>query len=216
MQACNAAPSGVYLLTPDTVDTDTLLAATQAALAAGIGWLQYRNKQAPLPLRHAQAQALRALTRRHGAKLIVNDDAALAAAVRADGVHLGRNDVGAAAARLQLGAAAVLGCSAYDAFDRAEAAWQSGADYVAFGSVFASTVKPLAVRVPLALLTRARRAGMQVAAIGGIDATNIGRVAAAGAHAAALISAVYDAPDPGAAAAALIAAFDAGSREFIH
>ena len=123
-------------LTPDTLDTTALLAATQAALAAGIRWLQYRNKLAPAALRRAQASALRELTRMHGARLIVNDDPQLAAEVQADGVHLGRDDGSVAEARAHVGATAVVGVSAYDDFDRAQAAWRAGAVYVAFGSVF--------------------------------------------------------------------------------
>lgn len=216
MDPRNAAPAGVYLLTPDTLDTTALLAATQAALAAGVRWLQYRNKVAPTAVRREQARALRDLTRMHGAGLIVNDDAQLAAEVQADGVHVGRDDGSVADARAHVGATAVVGVSAYDAFDRAQAAWLSGADYVAFGSVFGSAVKPFAVRAPLDLLTRARRGGMHVVAIGGIDASNIGDVAVAGAHAAALISAVYDAADPGTAASRLIAAFAGGRGHFNH
>ena len=212
----NAAPTGVYLLTADMLDTAWLLARTRAALAAGIGWLQYRNKLASVALRREQAHALRQLTRAHRARLIVNDDARLAVEVQADGVHLGRDDGDLTEVRTVVGTAATIGVSGYDDFERARRVWQTGADYVAFGAMFASAVKPEAVRAPLALLSRARAAGMHVVAIGGIDAENIGRVAAAGAQAAALISAVYDASDPGAAAARLVAAFAAGRETFTH
>jgi thiamine-phosphate pyrophosphorylase len=208
------APAGVYLLTPDTPDTARLVAISAAALAAGVRWLQYRNKTAPAALRREQAQALRALTRAHGAQLIVNDDAHLAIEMAADGVHIGRDDGSIADVRAIVGPAAVLGVSAYNDFERARAAWRSGADYVAFGSMFASAVKPNAVRASLDLVTGARSAGMHVVAIGGIDGSNIAAVAGAGAHAAALISAVYDARDPAAAAAQLCAAFDAGRAAF--
>jgi thiamine-phosphate pyrophosphorylase len=202
--------TGLYLLTPDWDDTPRLLTATAAALAAGVRVLQYRHKQAAAALRHAQAVALRALTRDHGALLLVNDDAALAAAVGADGVHLGRDDAAPALAHAQLPPDALVGASCYDDFGRAQAAAAQGADYVAFGSVFASATKPQAVRTPLALFARARAAGLHAVAIGGIDAGNIAQVAVAGAQAAALISAVYDAPDPGAAARRLIEEFQQG------
>lgn len=208
------APEGVYLLTPDTSDTQHLLEATRAALSVGVRWLQYRNKRACAELKLEQAQALRALTRQHAARLIINDDAELAARVQADGVHLGRDDSGVDAARVRLGADAVIGVSAYDDLARAQRAWCCGADYVAFGSMYASVTKPHAVRAPLGLLGQARRSGMRVVAIGGINASNMAAVAAAGAQAAALITDVYDAPDPGAAAQRLIAAFIYGSKEF--
>jgi thiamine-phosphate pyrophosphorylase len=191
---------GVYLLTPEWDDEQQLLDCTAGALAAGVGLLQMRRKSGSTPQRLALARRLRELTHRHDAVLIVNDDIELALAVGADGVHLGRDDGDPAAARRRLPATAILGVSCYNDLERARAAIAAGADYVAFGSVFASATKPDAVRAPVSLLTRARAAGQHVVAIGGIDETNIAQVAAAGAHAAALISAVY-APDPVADAA---------------
>lgn len=205
-QRC-AAPQGVYLLTPDTADTVRLLKATQAALVAGVRWVQVRHKSDNAALRRTQACALRALTREHGAHLIVNDDAKLAYEVEADGIHVGRNDGEPAAIRALVGPRCCIGVSCYDSFERAQWAWREGVDYVAFGAMFPSRVKPGAVRASLGMLGQARAAGMHVVAIGGIDAANTQQVAAAGAHAAALISAVYDAPDPGMAAAQLITAF---------
>ncbi|GIL05590.1 MAG: thiamine-phosphate synthase [Betaproteobacteria bacterium] len=207
------APRGVYLLTPDWTDTPRLLATTAAALAAGVRWLQYRNKSADAATRRAQALALRELTLAHGAKLVVNDDIGLAIEAHADGVHVGRDDPDPRPRLAREGVAMVVGVSCYDDFARAQAAVAAGADYVAFGAVFASPTKPAAVRAPLALLSRARAAGMHAVAIGGIGADNIAQVAAAGAHAAALITAVYDAADPGAAARELISKFKAGEYE---
>jgi thiamine-phosphate pyrophosphorylase len=208
------APRGVYLLTPDWDDTDRLLEATAAALVAGVRWLQYRNKRADAATRRAQAAALRELARAHGARLVVNDDVALAIEARADGVHVGRDDPDPRPQLARAAIAMLVGVSCYDDFARAQAALAAGAGYVAFGSVFASPTKPAAVRAPLALLAKARAAGMHVVAIGGIGADNIAQVAAAGAHAAALITAIYDAADPGAAARTLISNFKSGEDEY--
>ncbi len=208
------APRGVYLLTPDWDDTARLVDATAAALAAGVRWLQYRNKRAEAATRRAQARALRELARAHGARLIVNDDVELAIEARADGVHVGRADPDPRPQLARAGVAMLVGVSCYDDFARAQAAVASGADYVAFGAVFASPTKPAAVRAPLALLARARAARMHVVAIGGITEENIAQVAAAGAHAAALITAIYDAADPGAAARTLISNFKSGQDEY--
>ncbi len=207
-------PAGVYLLTPDWTDTPRLLAAGDAALASGVRWIQYRNKRADLALRRCQAVALRELTQARGARLIVNDDADLALHAQADGVHVGRDDVDPRPFLERQGRRPLLGVSCYDDFERALQAVRSGADYVAFGSMFASTTKPAAVRAPLGLLSRARADAMHVVAIGGIDAGNIAQVAAAGAHAAALISAVFDAADPAAAARDLMTRFERGKRQY--
>jgi thiamine-phosphate pyrophosphorylase len=94
-----------------------------------------------------------------------------------------------------LGPERIVGVSCYDDFARAEAAVAAGADYVAFGSFYASGVKPAARRAPLALLERARRLGVPVVAIGGITAGNAPELVRAGADALAVITAVFGAAD---------------------
>ncbi len=194
--------TGVYLLTPDVGpgDFDAMAARFGAAVAAGVAMVQYRNKRASAEDRRAQARVLQALARRHGALFVVNDDIDLAVELEADGVHLGRDDGDIAVARRRL-PNQLLGVSCYNDLERARRAVDAGADLLAFGSVFASVTKPAAVRASLGMLRDAREQFPQqrVVAIGGIDATNIGSVSAAGAHAAALISAVFDAGDPGQA-----------------
>jgi thiamine-phosphate pyrophosphorylase len=202
--------TGVYLLTPDAAGDawDAVLERLDEALAIGVAAVQYRNKQATPHERAAQARAVQTVARRHGALFIVNDDVELAAALDADGVHLGRDDGDLAAARARL-PAALLGASCYDDAARAASAAAAGADVLAFGSVYPSATKPGAVRAPIGLLAQARATfpAQRVVAIGGIDGGNIGAVAAAGAHAAAVIGAVFDAPDAARAAAELQRAF---------
>lgn len=205
--------AGVYLLTPDADATDfkRVLAICDAALDAGVSVFQYRNKRADPATRSAQARQLVALAHRGGALVIVNDDVDLALESGADGVHLGRDDGDLARARARL-PHQLLGASCYDQWGRAEHAIAAGADAVAFGSVFVSPTKPAAVRAPLALVTKARRAwpATRIVAIGGIGVDNIAAVAEAGAHAAALMSAVFDSTDPAQAARALVQQFKQG------
>jgi thiamine-phosphate pyrophosphorylase len=200
----------VYLLTPDAsaAEFERVLSVVQAALSEGVSAIQYRNKIASEEQREVEASRIVDLAHRFGAVAIVNDDPKLAMRCRADGAHIGRDDETVAHARLQLGAA-LLGISCYAEFERAERAIESGADIIAFGSVFTSPTKPNASRASLSLLTRARDRFPQarVVAIGGIDETNIAEVAAAGAHAAAVLSAVFSAPDPRRATDRLISEF---------
>jgi thiamine-phosphate pyrophosphorylase len=190
---------GLYAVTPDLADTELLIAKVEMALAAGARLLQYRNKSVNDDVRRAQAEALRDLCRRHSATLIVNDDVELAYALDADGVHVGAEDADIAIARARLGRGKIIGASCYDNLQRARAAAAQGADYVAFGSFFASSIKPGAVRAPLSLLPAARALGLPVIAIGGITLDNAGNLIAAGADAVAVISALFAVPDPGAA-----------------
>ncbi len=195
---------GLYAITPDWHDTRRLLIATEAILAAGCRVLQYRNKQTSDCHRQEQVVALRGLTHQYGARLIVNDDVELALFCEADGVHLGADDGLLAAARVRLnaaGATKILGASCYQSLPLALAAATAGADYLAFGSFFASPTKPQAKRADPALIAAAKSAtGLPVCAIGGITLDNAGSLLAAGADLLAVISALYDTPDPHQAA----------------
>lgn len=183
---------GLYAITPEGPG---LLAKVRDALQGGIALLQYRNKRGTLE----EAKAIARLAREHGVPLIVNDDVELALAIDADGVHLGRDDGDLAVARRRL-KGKILGVSCYDRLELARAAVAAGADYVAFGSVFASPTKPQAVRAPLSLFKN--DLGVPLCAIGGITLANAPQAIAAGADLLAVISDLFDAPDIAARARA--------------
>ncbi len=192
---------GLYAITPDESDTAELLRKVRLALLGGVRVLQYRNKTADTVLRLKQAEALRELTRGFAVPLIVNDDAALAQQVAADGVHLGGADGSVAEARALLGSGKLIGVSCYNRLVLAHDAVSLGADYVAFGSFFSSTVKPDAVVATPDLLRQARRElAVPLVAIGGITVKNGAQLLEAGADALAVISALFDAVDIEAAA----------------
>jgi thiamine-phosphate pyrophosphorylase len=199
---------GLYAITPDTSDTPLLVAKLEAALQGGANVIQYRNKSASAELRRAQAMALARLTAARGGLSIVNDDVELALEVGADGVHLGEDDASIDAARKLVGAQRIIGISCYNDFARAQRAVAAGADYVAFGSFYPSSVKPDARQADASLLVQAGSLGVPVVAIGGITADNARALARAGAHAVAVISAVFAASDVESAARAIAAAYD--------
>jgi len=194
---------GLYLLTPDEVDTPRLMARVEPLLAEGVAVLQLRNKGASSSLRREQALALLPLCRTHRVPLLINDDWRLALEIGAAGAHLGELDGELAEARAALGADAILGASCYGDLDRAEHAKAAGASYLAFGACFDSGSKPLARRTPLSIFRDAARLGLPTVAIGGITPDNAGQVVASGADFIAVIGAVFDAPDPVAAVRAL-------------
>jgi thiamine-phosphate pyrophosphorylase len=199
---------GLYAVTPDIPDTDDLLRRVEDALRGGTRLVQYRNKQAGTTLRREQAAFLVTLCHEHTARLIVNDDLALALEIGADGVHLGREDGGLAAARTALGPQNILGVSCYNDMERAREARRHGADYVAIGSVFPSSTKPGAIPAPLNLLAQAKAAcGLPVCAIGGITLQNAPRLIAAGADLLAVVSDLFEAPDIQSRAAAFTQLF---------
>jgi len=200
----------LYAVTPETADSDWLCERTEAVLAGGARVIQYRSKSGDLRLRGEQVDRLLELCRRHAALLIVNDDVSLARELGADGVHLGRTDMSPAAARGALGDAALIGVSCYDSLGRAQIARDAGADYVAFGRFFHSSVKPDAVRAPVELLREVRAAlNLPIVAIGGITTENGRVLIEAGADALAVVSALFQVPDSLAAARAFASLFEA-------
>ncbi|MDB5969283.1 MAG: thiamine phosphate synthase [Hydrocarboniphaga sp.] len=199
----NNALSGLYAITSQALceTPQRLQAGVAAAIAGGARVIQYRDKQNDAPTRLDYAKRLRRLCRDAGALFIVNDDMQMAAIVDADGLHLGKTDGAIAAARALLGDSVLIGVSCSGDLQRALAARQQGADYVAFGRFYDSNTKPDA---PLAGLDALREARAQlrlpICAIGGITPDNAAPLLAAGADMIAAVDGVFGAADIEAAA----------------
>lgn len=185
---------GLYGITPDIAEAaqiPLLCHHVEAALQAGLRLLQLRNKSLPKPALHALGVQLKQLCAAYQTTLIVNDDLELACEIDAHGVHLGQTDPTFASARQQLRSNQMIGISCYNQLQLAEQAAQHGADYIAFGSVFASTTKPHAVQASLDLFHHANALNLPCVAIGGITRQNAVSVLQAGASAIAVISDLF-------------------------
>jgi thiamine-phosphate pyrophosphorylase len=194
---------GLYAVTPDCADGTRLIADVEAALAGGCRVVQYRDKLSTMPERVNRARALRELTSRFGATLLINDNLALAALIDADGVHLGEDDGNLVAARAILGPGKTLGASCYADFGAGQAAARAGADYIAFGAAYPSLTKPQAANATVGLFFRAKtEIAVPVCAIGGITLANAAPLIAAGVDLIAVITDLFSAPDIAARAAA--------------
>lgn len=203
-------PRGLYAITDSKLlSAEQLIEAVALAIQGGAMMIQYRNKGGDAEQRQWEASDLNNMCRPLGVPLIINDDVELAAQVHAAGVHLGKDDADLAAARARLGPNAIIGVSCYNDIERAVAAEQAGADYVAFGSFFPSRVKPDAVKAEIALLQQAKQQlSIPVVAIGGITADNGRELVAAGADMLAVITEVFGQADILGAAARFAALFD--------
>ena len=198
----NPSLRGLYAIADTQFLDDAQLApAVEAAIAGGARVVQYRDKRNQPEVRLSQARRISDLCRRHGVPFLVNDDVALAMETRADGVHLGREDMELRAARALIGDNKLIGVSCYNELERALAAEQDGADYIAFGSFFPSRTKPGAVRATPELLHAARtQLRIPVVAIGGITPENGATLIEAGADMLAVIEGVFAQSDIHAAA----------------
>jgi thiamine-phosphate pyrophosphorylase len=194
-----ALPSLYAIVDPlDTGRTPENLAAD--LVAGGARLLQLRLKDASTRELLAAARAVRALTTRAGALLLINDRPDVALAAHADGVHLGQDDLPVAAARTVLGPDALIGVSTHDV-EQARTAAADGADYVGVGPVFATSTKRGALPPRGLALVRAVRTAvpLPLVAIGGITPETAAGVRAAGADAVAMIGALVRAADVAAA-----------------
>lgn len=194
-----------YLVTDTRAGSvEKLVSVCDEAIAGGVSAIQLRAKGWPDAELLRAANSLRALTSSRGTLFIVNDRVDIALASRADGVHLGVDDLPVTVARSLLGSGAVIGYSPETAEDRIRAE-RDGADYLGIGPVFGSTTKDDAgpalgldqFRSTVAACT------VPVVGIGGITIENARSVVDAGAAGVAVVGAVFFDEDPCAASARL-------------
>jgi thiamine-phosphate pyrophosphorylase len=195
----------------------TLSEVVEQALAAGVRAVQLREKDLSAAELLRLAGELRRLTRRYGARLLINDRLDVALAARADGVHLGESSLPTAEARRLLGPQALIGRSTHHLEDALQAG-REGADFVTFSPIYFTPSKA-AYGAPqgLAALQQVCAAcPLPVFALGGLRRERIGEVRAAGAAGIALISAIVAAPDPGRAARDMLAELTASDQTSKH
>jgi thiamine-phosphate pyrophosphorylase len=185
---------GLYAITPDMADLNTLIQKTQLAIEGGAFMVQYRSKIDDRDAKMRQCSAILRLCREYEIPCIVNDDVDMCRVLEADGVHLGEKDDNIAEVRHILGEDAIIGSSCYNQIERARQAQKEGASYVAFGAIFPTSTKPQAPRATLELLKEAKREiQIPIVAIGGITVNNAHDVTKTGIDAIAVITSLYEA-----------------------
>lgn len=172
------------------------------ALEGGCRWIQLRMKDATDDEVCEAAAAIQPLCREHEAIFLLDDRVELAKELKADGVHLGCNDMPVSEARRVLGEEFIIGGTA-NTFDDVERLWREGADYIGCGPFRFTTTKAnlspvLGLDGYRSIITRMDAAGIDlpVVAIGGILCDDIPAVMSTGVHGIALSGAVLDAENP--------------------
>lgn len=199
----------VYAVTDSAwLDGRALEDVVAQAIEGGATFVQLREKGCSHEERCGLARRILPVCREHGVPFVVDDDVACALEVGADGVHVGQSDTACAAARAMLGPDAVVGVSAQTP-EQARAAAEAGADYLGVGAAFPTSTKADAEFTGVDGLARVCAAtDLPVVAIGGITAANAGELASTGACGVAVVSAIFAAADPAAAARELRAAVE--------
>lgn len=195
----------LYLISPPSVDAG-FAATLRAALQAGdVGAFQLRLKDASDPQIIDAALALRPICHEFGVAFMLNDRVDLVREVKADGVHLGQDDMKLAEARKALGEQAIIGISCHDSGHMAMEAGDAGADYVAFGAFYPtkskSPEKLAKYGTPTAEIVQwwSTFTTVPCVAIGGLTPGNCGPLVTAGADFIAAITAVWEHPEGAAA-----------------
>ncbi|SUA57478.1 Thiamine-phosphate synthase [Oligella ureolytica] len=199
---------GLYGITPEWEDKNRLLTAIEEACRGGMQILQWRQKN--LSLSDALPLALKAkeICHQYNCQFFINDSVQLALDCKADGIHIGRDDGSVAELRkacAEQGQNLLIGVSCYNDIELAKEAINDRVDYLAFGALFSSSVKPDAVSAPLTLFAEIKaymqELGLSVdttpalVGIGGIDQSNAASAIEAGADSLAVISGLFEADD---------------------
>ena len=199
----------LYLITPPQIELPKFCDQLKAAFSGGdVASVQLRLKSVSDDDILRAAEALMPICHAQDVPLIINDSVTLAARSGADGVHLGQDDGSASDARKILGPDSVIGVSCHDSRHLAMEAGEDGADYVAFGAFYPTTSKSAEALARYGTPTTDILTWWQeymvlpCVAIGGMNPSNCGVIARAGADFIAVITAVWNHPEGPAKAVA--------------
>ncbi len=186
---------GVYGITDRSLARCSHEEQVDRLIRAGVGWIQFREKEMSRRELFRIARRLRERTRTSGVGFIVNDHLDIALAVESEGVHLGQDDLPLEAARRIVPPGFIIGISTHDT-DQAVRAAAGGADYIGFGPMFATSTKDAGPPRGIEALREVRAAvRIPIAAIGGIDGSTARALYDAGADMLAVASAIFRADD---------------------
>ena len=183
----------------------SLYQQVEAALKNGATCVQLREKELDEKAFLEEAKEMAVLCRSYHVPFIVNDNVDIAIACGADGVHVGQDDMAASDVRARVGENMIIGVSAHTVEEALEAV-KNGADYLGLGAVFSTSTKTDAGAMSHETLKAICDAvDVPTVAIGGISRNNLMQLAGSGVDGVAVVSAIFGAEDPGAAAAELAA-----------
>jgi thiamine-phosphate pyrophosphorylase len=187
--------SKLHYITQD-VENASHIQLVEDACKAGVNWIQLRLKDKSYEDWKLIAEEALAICKKYNAKLIINDNVALAKEINADGVHVGKQDIPVAKAREILGPHFIIGGTA-NTFDDVKLHAKSGADYIGLGPFrFTTTKDKLSPILGLdgykAIVDKCKQENINVPiiAIGGIKENDVEDIAAMGIHGIAVASAI--------------------------
>lgn len=184
--------------------TETLEETVEQAVKGGCSVVQLREKDCTTKEFYELALRIKEVTQKYNIPLIIDDRIDICMAADADGVHLGQEDMPIVQARKLLGEEKIIGVSAHNV-EEARKAWQEGADYLGVGAIFGTNTKKNTVDTSIETLREiCVSVPIPVVAIGGVDLSNIARLAGSKIRGVAVVSAIMASEEPKAAAEKLV------------
>ena len=199
------SPYTLYLVTDDQQDIDTLCHVVAEAIKGGVTMVQIREKHGDVRAFIERSLAIKKVLKDSGVPLIINDRVDVALAVQADGVHLGQSDMPANLARQLIGPDMILGLSVENETQLREAQ-DLPVDYLGISAIFSTPTKTNIIKEwGIDGLTKAvKESQLPLVAIGGINETNIKKIADTQVDGIALVSAICHATSPKQASEGLL------------
>jgi thiamine-phosphate pyrophosphorylase len=194
----------LYFITDSAGMTeDHFLEVVQQACEGGVTLVQLREKEKSGLEYFNLAQKVKRITDQYDIPLIIDDRVDIAMAVDAAGVHVGKTDIPVAVARALMGENKIVGATA-KTVAQAQKAAEEGADYLGVGAIYPTTTKVVTIITEVSTLNDiAAQTGMPVAAIGGLNASNIQALYDSMADGIAVVSAIMKSENPCDTAASL-------------
>ncbi len=199
------SPYTLYLVTDDQQDIDTLCHVVAEAIKGGVTMVQIREKHGDVRAFIERSLAIKKVLKDSGVPLIINDRVDVALAVQADGVHLGQSDMPANLARQLIGPDMILGLSVENETQLREAQ-DLPVDYLGISAIFSTPTKTNIIKEwgIDGLIKAVKESQLPLVAIGGINETNIKKIADTQVDGIALVSAICHATSPKQASEALL------------
>lgn len=183
---------GIYAITPEEANVETLITQVEACLKGGVNLIQYRSKSLTKKDKYRQAERLKQLCDQYNKPLIINDDIKLCRHLDAFGVHLGKDDDKIENARELLGPNKIVGISCYNDWHRIKMAATAQADYIALGACFSTSTKPHAPKVSLEMIASViKKYEIPIVVIGGITLENVPLLLEQGVKSIALVNGLF-------------------------
>ena len=185
----------VYLISPNKIDKNFYKNLKKVFAVKNVKFFQLRLKKTKQSKIIKIGKEIRKITRRYKVKLIVNDNPVVAKIIKADGCHLGQDDVSVKKAKKYL-KNKIIGVTCHNSKSLAKIAIKNKVDYIAFGSFNKSKLKPNARKANLNILKWAKKnIKKPIVAIGGINIFNYKILLKSGAKYIAISSYIWDNPN---------------------